>query len=62
MKSYKVADTKSKAAFTKITQRYTDRAKASMFKKSIKTPSKEPYSLDTREVQYLKKLKKDMGF
>ena len=62
MKSLKVAETKSQEAFTKITKRYTDKAKASMFKKSIKTPSKEPYSLDTREVQYLKKLKKDMGF
>ena len=38
MKSLKVAETKSQAAFTKITQRYTDRAKASMFKdRSIST-------------------------
>ena len=62
MKSLKVADTKSKAAFTKIVERYTGRAKSSMFKKSVKTPSKKPYSLDTREVQYLKKVKKDWGF
>jgi len=62
MKSYKTADTKSKAAFTKIVERYTGRAKSSMFKKSVKAPSKEPYSLDTREVQYLKKVKKDWGF
>ena len=32
LKAYKTAETKSQAAFTKITQRYTDRAKASMFK------------------------------
>ena len=37
LKAYKTADTKSQAAFTKITQRYTDRAKGSMFKdRSIK--------------------------
>ena len=32
MKSLKVAETKSQEAFTKITKRYTDKAKASMFK------------------------------
>ena len=62
MKSYMIAQRKSDAAFTKITERFTARSKGSMFKKPIKTPSKEPYSLDTREVQYLKKLRRDMGF
>jgi hypothetical protein len=32
MKSLKTAETKSQQAFTEITKRYTDRAKASMFK------------------------------
>jgi len=32
MKSLKIAETKSQEAFTKITKRYTDKAKASMFK------------------------------
>ena len=37
LKALGAAETKSQAAFTKITQRYTDRAKASMFKdRSIK--------------------------
>ena len=62
IKSYNQANTKSKAAFTKITERYTGRAKASIFKKSSKAVSKTPYSLETREVQFLKKLKEDMGF
>mgnify|MGYP003141805524 FL=1 len=62
VKSYNKANIKSKAAFTKITERYTGRAKASIFKKSSKAPSKKPYSLETREVQFLKKLKEDMGF
>jgi len=62
VKSYNKANVTSKAAFTKITERYTGRAKASIFKKSSKAPSKKPYSLETREVQFLKKLKEDMGF
>jgi len=62
VKSYNKANIKSKAAFTKITERYTGRAKSSIFKKSSKAPSKKPYSLETREVQFLKDLKKDMGF
>ena len=62
IKSYNKANTTSKAAFTKITERYTGRAKASIFKKSSKAVSKTPYSLETREVQFLKKLKEDMGF
>ena len=62
IKSYNQANTTSKAAFTKITERYTGRAKASIFKKSSKAVSKTPYSLETREVQFLKKLKEDMGF
>jgi len=62
VKSYNKANVTSKAAFTKITERYTGRAKASIFKKSSKAPSKKPYSLETREVQFLKDLKKDMGF
>ena len=38
LKALGAAETKSQAAFTKITQRYTDRAKASMFKdRSIST-------------------------
>ena len=43
-------------------EKYTGRSKSSSFKKSVKMPSKEPYSLDTREVQYLKKVKRDWGY
>jgi hypothetical protein len=56
------AQNKSDAAFAKITEKYTGRFKSSSFKKSVKMPSKKPYSLDTNEVQYLKKVKRDWGY
>lgn len=62
IKAYETAEKQSRAAYSKIMERYTGRTKGSSFKKSVKAPSKEPYSLDTREVQYLKKVKKDWGF
>ena len=62
MQSLRTAQNKSDAAFAKITERYTGRFKSSSFKKTVKMPSKEPYSLDTQEVQYLKKTRRDWGY
>lgn len=62
MKAYQSAESKSKKAFSTIMERYTGRSKSSTFKKSVELPSNKPYSLDTREVQYLKKIKRDWGY
>ncbi len=62
IKTMKIAETKSTKAKNIITERYTGKTTKNIFRKSIKAPSKKPYSLETREVQFLKKLKEDMGF
>ena len=63
LKSYKAANKKADKVFPKILKKYTAEAKSSIYKsKPVKTPSKTPYSLDTREVQYIQKVKKDWGF
>lgn len=62
MKAYGEATKQSESVFKRIMEKYTGRSKSSSFKKSVKMPSKEPYSLDTREVQYLKKVKRDWGY
>mgnify|MGYP001158352722 CR=1 FL=1 len=62
IKTMKIAETKSTKAKNIITERYTGKTTKNIFRKSIKAPSKKPYSLETREVQFLKDLKKDMGF
>ena len=62
MKAYGEATKQPESVFKRIMEKYTGRSKSSSFKKSVKMPSKEPYSLDTREVQYLKKVKRDWGY
>ena len=61
IKSYNKANTTSKAAFTKITERYTGRAKASIFKNRTKLTKRPLSAFDGEQAQSTKFLF-DAGF
>jgi len=61
--AYKTADIKGQQSFSKIVEKYTSQAKGSSFKMRSVPVAKESTALhDSREIQYIKKIKKDMGF
>ena len=63
LKSYKTATIKSENVFRKTMEKFTMKSKASPFAKKSKTIPKQSDALaDSREIQYQKKIFKDMGF
>lgn len=61
--AYKTADVKGQQSFSRIVEKYTTQAKSSPFKMRSKAVEKPTTALhDSREIEYLKKIKKDMGF
>ena len=63
LKSYKTATTKSENVFRKTMEKFTSKSKASPFAKRSKAVQKQSDALaDSREIQYQKKIFKDMGF
>ena len=63
LKSYKVANVKSENVFRKTMEKFTTKSKASPFANKSKTVKKQSDALaDSREIQYQKKIFKDMGF
>ena len=63
LKSYKIATTKSENVFRKTMEKFTSKTKASPFAKKSKAIPKQSDALaDSREIQYQKKIFKDMGF
>ena len=63
LKSYKVATVKSENVFRKTMEKFTSKSKASPFAKKSKAVPKQSDALaDSREIQFQKKIFKDMGF
>ena len=63
LKSYKVANIKSENVFRKTMEKFTTKTKASPFANKSRTVKKQSDALaDSREIQYQKKIFKDMGF
>lgn len=63
LKSYKVATVKSENVFRKTMEKFTSKSKASPFAKRSKAVPKQSDALaDSREIQFQKKIFKDMGF
>ena len=63
LKSYKAATTKSENVFRKTMEKFTTKSKASPFANKSRTVKKQSDALaDSREIQYQKKIFKDMGF
>jgi len=63
LKSYKTANLKSENVFRKTMDKFTGKTKGSPFAKKSKVVSKQSDALaDSREIQYQKKIFKDMGF
>ena len=63
LKSYKRATTKSENVFRKTMEKFTSKSKASPFAKRSKAVQKQSDALaDSREIQFQKKIFKDMGF
>ncbi len=63
LKSYKVANVKSENVFRKTMEKFTTKTKASPFANKSRTVKKQSDALaDSREIQYQKKIFKDMGF
>ena len=63
MKSYGIATKKSEDVFRKTMETFTTKTKASPFaKKSRAVPKQTEALADSREIQHIKKVFKDMGF
>ena len=63
MKSYGIATKKSEDVFRKTMETFTTKTKASPFaKKSRAVPKQTEALADSREIQHMKKVFKDMGF
>tara|TARA_R100001443_G_scaffold7618_3_gene16917 strand:- start:82 stop:627 length:546 start_codon:yes stop_codon:yes gene_type:complete len=63
LKSYKTATVRSENVFRKTMEKFTMKSKSSPFaKKSKKIPKQSDALADSREIQYQKKIFKDMGF
>ena len=63
LKSYNVATVKSENVFRKTMEKFTSKSKASPFAKRSKAVTKQSDALaDSREIQFQKKIFKDMGF
>ena len=62
LKSYQIATRKSENVFRKTMEKFTTKTKASPFAKKSKTVPKQSDALaDSREIQFQKKIFKDMG-
>tara|TARA_R100001594_G_scaffold56488_1_gene90344 strand:- start:26 stop:634 length:609 start_codon:yes stop_codon:yes gene_type:complete len=63
LKSYKAATTKSENVFRSTMEKFTGKTKASSFAKRSKKVKKATTALhDSREIQHIKKVKKEWGF
>jgi|GEM_PF-5749339 len=63
LKSYKVDNFKTENVFRKTMEKFTTKTKASPFANKSRTVKKQSDALaDSREIQYQKKIFKDMGF
>jgi len=63
MKAYGIATTKSEKVFRSTMEKFTGKTKASSFAKRSKKVKKATTALhDSREIQHIKKVKKEWGF
>ena len=63
MKAYGIATTKSEKVFRSTMEKFTGKTKASSFAKRSKKVKKATTAFhDSREIQHIKKVKKEWGF